>query len=134
MTHGGWLGLPFFTQFARDLALPQYTEAPAAAVPAIVGDGVHEVPALPVRVVRCGPWTVTLSGFTRPEQPKHRWELDYQAHVSIFHEHCGLIVGGGGGKRQAALSLVLAAAAARWDFPALRSTARWKRLARRLFD
>ena len=105
-THGGWLGLPFFTQFARDLSLPEYKEeSSGAAVSPISGDGVHAVPNLPVRVIRKGPWTATLSGFTRPETPKNRWELDYQAHVSIFHEHCGLIVGGGGGKRQAALSL-----------------------------
>jgi hypothetical protein len=101
-THGGWLGLPFFTQFTRDL--PQ--KEPSESLPRpLVGDGVHEITALPVRQIRRGPWVVTLSGFTRPEAPKNRWELDYQAHVSIFHERSGLIVGGGGGKRQAALSL-----------------------------
>ena len=102
-THGGWLGLPFFTQFARDL--PQSEPAEKSNVPALTGDGVHSVPELPVRVIRRGPWTVTLSGFTRPEMPGQRWCLDFQAHLSVFHEHCRLIIGGGGAKRQAALSL-----------------------------
>lgn len=102
-THGGWLGLPFFTQFARDL--PESESGDAAGHPALSGDGVHQVPQLPVRVIRRGPWIVTLSAFTRPEAPKNRWLLDYQAHLSVYHETSGLIIGGGGGKRQAALSL-----------------------------
>jgi hypothetical protein len=102
-THGGWLGLPFFTQFARDIPSSENTDA--KPVTALVGDGVHQVPNLPVRVIRRGPWTVTVSGFTRPEEPKNRWVLDFQAHLSIHHEKSGLIIGGGGGKRQAAFSL-----------------------------
>ncbi len=100
-THGSWLGLPFFTQFTRDLPA---TEPAEALPPPLAGDGVHELPQLPVRLIRKGPWTVTLSGFTRPEAPRNRWELDFQTHVSVHHAKAGLIIGGGGGKRQAALS------------------------------
>ncbi|MCZ7644042.1 MAG: hypothetical protein M5U26_01965 [Planctomycetota bacterium] len=100
--HGGWLGLPFFTQFARDL--PEDEPAPEGLAP-LAGDGAYDLPKLPVRVIKRGPWTVIVSGFTRPEQPGVRWTLDYQTHLSVFHERAGLILGGGGGKRQAALSL-----------------------------
>lgn len=101
--HGGWLGLPFFTTFARDL--PDEEPAPAPGLAPLAGDGVHAPEGLPVRLIRQGPWTVVLSGFTRPAMPENRWCLDYQAHCSVFHEKAGLIVGGGGGKRQAAWSL-----------------------------
>ncbi|MBI3831878.1 MAG: hypothetical protein HY291_20315 [Planctomycetes bacterium] len=101
--HGGWLGLPFFTQFARDL--PEDEPPPAPGVHALVGEGNHAPKDFPVRLIRKGPWTVALSGFTRPELPLQRWCLDYQTHCAIFHEKAGLIVGGGGGKRQAYWSL-----------------------------
>jgi hypothetical protein len=100
--HSGWLGLPFFTQFARDLPAAEPQEKLPAALP---GDGVHQAPGLPVQVLRKGPWTVVLSAFTRPEAPQQRWMLDYQTHLSVFHEKSGLIIGGGGGKRQAHWSL-----------------------------
>ncbi len=101
--HGGWLGLPFFTQFARDL--PDTEPAETTRPSALAGDGVHEPEQLPVRVIRKGPWTVVLSAFTRKEDPQQRWMLDYQSHLSVFHEHAGLIIGGGGAKRQAEYSL-----------------------------
>ncbi|MBE7464732.1 MAG: hypothetical protein HS116_14750 [Planctomycetes bacterium] len=99
--HGGWLGLPFFTQFARDL--PD-SEEPAGGT-ALAGPGLHQLPGLPVCSIQRGPWTVWLSGFTRPAQPRGRWTLDFQTHLSVFHAERGLIFGGGGSKRQAALSL-----------------------------
>jgi hypothetical protein len=102
-THGGWLGLPFFTQFVREL--PETEPAPDTSIPAILGDGIHKLPKLPALLLRQGKWTVVLSAFTRREIPDNRWTLDYQGHLSIFHEDAGLVVIGGGGKRQAALSL-----------------------------
>ncbi len=104
-THGGWLGLHHMTQFALDVHDVE-TEAPQRETlpPPLVGQGVHEVPELPVRLLRKGRWTVVLSGFTRPEYPNLRWALDYQSHLSVFHEDKGLLLGGGNAKRQAALS------------------------------
>ena len=102
-THGGWLGLPFFTQFARDLGSAEPPADPN--VSALAPEGVHALPELPLRQIRKGPWTVTLSAFTRPADPEGRWALDYQAHLSVYHERAGLLVGGGGSKRQAAFSL-----------------------------
>ena len=101
-THGSWLGLPFFTQFARDLPESEPTDS---LPPPLVGDGVYALKQIPIRLIRKGPWTLTLSGFTRPEAPRNRWELDFQTHLSVHHEKAGLIIGGGGGKRQAAFSL-----------------------------
>lgn len=71
----------------------------------VAPDGIHSLPDLPVLVIRRGPWTVVLSAYTRPEAPGNRWVIDFQSHLSIFHERAGLIIGGGGGKRQAAFSL-----------------------------
>jgi hypothetical protein len=125
-THGGWLGLPFFTQFARDLPQKEPNEA---LPPPPVSEDIHEVTQMPVRQIRRGPWVVTLSGFTRPEAPKNRWELDYQAHVSIFHERAGLIVGGGGGKGKRRSHCSAAGASRSAGCPVLRRVERPRRLA-----
>jgi len=99
--HGGWLGLAFHTQFLVDL--PE--REPADALPApLVADGYHQLADMPVALIRKGPWTVVASGFTRQPHDDNRWTLDYQNHISIYHESGGLVAGGGNGKRQDPLS------------------------------
>lgn len=108
-THGSWLGLFHMAQFVRDL--PPDEPAPDASIAPLVGDGVHGAPGdpnFPARMLRSGPWSVALCGFTRPELPGTRWALDFQAHLSVFHEKHGVLIGGGHGKRQAPLSLFTA--------------------------
>ncbi len=102
-THRSWLALPFLAQFIQDLPEEQPHTRPLP--PPLLREGIHVLGDLPVRVLRQAPWAIVLSGLTRPETPNNRWTLDYQSHLSVFHDRSGLILGGGGGKRQAALSL-----------------------------
>ncbi len=60
--------------------------------------------SVPAGVRKSGPWQVALSGIIDTQARTNQFFLDRQSHLSIFHQHAGLIVSGANSKRQPELA------------------------------
>ncbi len=54
----------------------------------------------PCKVLKRGPWIIILNGFISIPYDACRHVLDWQSHLTVYHEKTGLIIGEGGSKRQ----------------------------------